>query len=64
MQNIKTIAEKVRDIVHRIGGAKNINSIFTLYTEIKEDIKKDSKRLLSTKNLILNRLQYGVCKLM
>lgn len=64
VSNLKTAAERVSTAINWIGGAKNINKIFNMYTEIKDDIKKDSKRLHSTKHLILNRLQYGVCKLM
>lgn len=64
VSNLKMAAERVANVINSIGGAKNINKIFSMYTEIKENIKKDSKRLHSTKHLILNRLQYGVVKLM
>jgi|JI61114BRNA_FD_contig_31_1554899_length_858_multi_1_in_0_out_0_2 hypothetical protein len=61
---MRNLSEYVSDVIKKIGGANNINKIFKLYGEIKEDIKKDIKRLKSTKHSILSRLQYGVFKLL
>lgn len=60
---IKQLSEYVSDAIRMVGGAKNINKIFKIYTNIKEEIKKDHKRLAHAKALVLERLQYGVFKL-
>jgi hypothetical protein len=35
INNMKQIAEYISELIKKIGGAKNINKIFNIYTEIK-----------------------------
>lgn len=62
--NMRAISEHMSDVIKRVGGANNINKIFRIYKEVKNDIKNDTKRLINTKLVILARLQFGVYKLM
>lgn len=64
VSNMKAIIQRVSEVINWVGGAKNITKVLNIYSELKENVKKDSKRLNSTKYLILNRLQHGVCKLL
>jgi hypothetical protein len=64
VNNIKFIAEKVSEIIGKAGGACDIHRVFEMHSQIKEQIKKGSMRLLNAKHLILKRLQFGVWKLM
>lgn len=60
---MRNLSQYVNNIIKKLNGT-NINKIFKIYAEIKQDIKKDNKRLTNTKYNILARLQYGVYKLM
>ena len=64
VNQMREIADTVAEILQKAGHLCSISKILLICTHIKEFIKKDHRKLLSEKYLILNRLQHGVSKLL
>ena len=61
VNEIKEIGEIIKELLST--KSLSISAILSIYTQMKEKIKNNHNKLLSCKHIELNRLQYGVEKL-
>lgn len=64
VNSIREIADAVSDILNKASESCSINKILKIYALLKEEVRRDNTKLVSYKYLTLNRLQFGVSKLL